>query len=120
MEPFQADCAINYAIRIISGKWKLPILYYLLHGTKRFNELHRLIPDVSRQILTTQLRELEHDGIVHRKVYAEVPPRVEYSLTLQGRKLEAIFLAMGVWGENHRQEQKGSNDAPIVESTTLS
>lgn len=105
MEPFQPDCAIAYAIGIVGGKWKLAILYYLAHGTKRFNQLRRLMPEVTQQMLTLQLRELERDGIVHREIYAQVPPKVEYSLTAHGRTLEPILLALGVWGETHRQWQ---------------
>ena len=103
MEPIQPDCAIAYAIGVISGKWKLAILYYLAHGTKRFNELCRLMPDATRQMLTLHLKELERDGLVRREVYAQVPPKVEYSLTPHGHALEPVLLALGAWGETHRR-----------------
>jgi DNA-binding HxlR family transcriptional regulator len=102
-----ARCPVEVTLDIIGGKWKQLILYYLLQGTKRFNELRRLLPNVTQQMLTTQLRELERDGIVHREVYAEVPPKVEYSLTERGRSLEPILLAMLAWGEEYLSEKSG-------------
>lgn len=88
---YSPDCAVIYAVGLLGGKWKLVIIYYLIQETKRFNELRRLIPDVTQQMLTLQLRELERDGIVHRQIYAQVPPKVEYSLTPHGRHLEPIL-----------------------------
>jgi DNA-binding HxlR family transcriptional regulator len=96
-------CPVEITLDIIGGKWKPLIIYYLLQGTKRFNELKRMLPHVTTQMLTLQLRELERDGIVHREVYAEVPPKVEYSLTERGRSLEPIMLAMLDWGVNYLQ-----------------
>lgn len=101
INPYPDDCTVGSAVRMLSGKWKLIIIYYLLSGTKRFNELKRLMPRVTQQMLTSQLRELERDGVVHREVYAEVPPRVEYSLTESGRALAPILAALGEWGEAH-------------------
>ncbi|GAB4115185.1 MAG: winged helix-turn-helix transcriptional regulator [Roseiflexaceae bacterium] len=98
---YSPTCPVERAARVIGGKWKIVILYYLLHGTKRFNELRRLVPDVTQQMLTMQLRELEQDGIVQRVVYAQVPPKVEYSLTPAGHALEPILLQMGEWGMQH-------------------
>jgi DNA-binding HxlR family transcriptional regulator len=94
-------CPVETTLDVIGGKWKPLIIYYLLQGTKRFNELKRMLPHVTTQMLTLQLRELERDGIVHREVYAEVPPKVEYSLTERGRSLEPIMLAMLDWGVNY-------------------
>jgi DNA-binding HxlR family transcriptional regulator len=79
------------------------VLYCLLNGTARFNELRRLIPNATQRVLTTQLRELERDGVINRKVYAEVPPRVEYSLTEFGTSLKPILDLMGAWSEEYRQ-----------------
>lgn len=94
-------CPVEGALDMIGGKWKGVVMFHLLDGTKRFNELRRLMPGVTQRILTRQLRELETDGLVHREVYAEVPPRVEYSLTQKGETLRGIILALKDWGETH-------------------
>jgi len=88
-------------LEVIGGKWKGAILYHLLDGTKRFNELKRMFPSLTQRILAQQLRELERDGIVHREVYAEVPPRVEYSPSEMGRSLEPVLRALRQWGADH-------------------
>lgn len=86
-------------VNIIGGKWKGVILFHLLEGTFRFNELHREMPGVTPRALTRQLRELEEDGLVLRTVYPVVPPRVEYSLTDEARSLEPLLRALNAWGE---------------------
>ncbi|MFS2111889.1 winged helix-turn-helix transcriptional regulator [Sphingomonas sp. Sphisp140] len=96
-EPFR--CAVEVTVDIAGGKWKPLILHYLLGGTKRFGELRRLIGGVTQRSLTLQLRQLEEHGIVRREVFAEVPPRVEYSLTELGRTLTPVLEAMKLWGE---------------------
>ncbi len=96
-------CAVELTLDIIGGKWKGLILYHLLDGTKRFNELRRLMPSITQRMLTLQLRELEEDGIIHREVFNEVPPRVEYSLTEQGRAIGPILEQMELWGKNYQQ-----------------
>jgi DNA-binding HxlR family transcriptional regulator len=83
----------------VGGRLKLQIAYHLLNGTKRFGELQRLVPGASRQMLTLQLRELEQMGLLHRQVYAQVPPKVEYSLTEQGRSFEPMLRQFNAWGE---------------------
>jgi DNA-binding HxlR family transcriptional regulator len=80
------------------------ILYYLFKGPKRFNELRRLLPEVTQRMLTRQLRELEQDGIVHREIYKEIPPRVEYSLTEFGTSLGPIIVQMLDWGEQYMEQ----------------
>jgi DNA-binding HxlR family transcriptional regulator len=96
------NCPVKLTASIIGGKWKAPLLFYLEGRTRRFCELQRLIPGLTKKMLTQHLRELEHDGIVHRKVFAEVPPHVEYSLTRHGESLKPILKLMSAWGKRHR------------------
>jgi DNA-binding HxlR family transcriptional regulator len=92
-------CAVEATLQFIDGKWKGVILWHLLGGTLRFNQIRRLLPSVTQRMLTNQLRELEADGLVARQVYAEVPPKVEYSLTKRGRTLEPVLAALKAWGD---------------------
>lgn len=92
------DCPMEFTLDLIGGKWKGVILYRLLDGTKRFGELRRLLCRISQRTLTQQLRELEQDGIVARRIFAEVPPRVEYSLTERGQTLAPVLSALMGWG----------------------
>jgi DNA-binding HxlR family transcriptional regulator len=94
-------CPLEATLDVIGGKWKGVILHHLLGGTKRFNELRRLMPDVTQRMLTRQLRELENDQIVVRVVFPEVPPKVEYSLTEYGQTLESILKMMQKWGAKY-------------------
>ncbi|WP_428912201.1 winged helix-turn-helix transcriptional regulator [Niallia sp. Krafla_26] len=94
-------CPITLTQNIIAGRWKLIILWHLSRQTRRFNELQRLLPGISKGILTRQLRELEEDQMVHREIYKEVPPKVEYSLTAKGQSFVPIMESMGEWGEKH-------------------
>ena len=100
----QYSCPVEATADIIGGKWKAVILYYLFQGSKRFNELRRLLPEVTQRMLTLQLRELEQDGIVHREIYKEVPPKVEYSLTEFGTSLGPIIVQMLDWGEQYLEQ----------------
>lgn len=102
----EEPCPVELAINVIGGRWKCPIIHHLLSGTKRFNELRRLIPNASQRMLTKHLRELEADGIIVRKVYAEVPPRTEYSLTDKGHSLEPVMWAMHDWAKKNIQAAK--------------
>lgn len=97
------QCPLELTIDVLDGKWKRLILYYLFDGTKRFGELQRLLNGVTRRMLTQHLRELENDGIVHREVYQQVPPKVEYSLTPLGMTLEPVLEVMLKWGREYRQ-----------------
>lgn len=92
-------CSVEAAIGLIDGKWKSVVLFHLLSGTLRFNELRKHIVNVTPRMLTNQLRELEDDGLIERKVYAQVPPKVEYSLSELGRSMEPILLALKYWGD---------------------
>lgn len=96
-------CSVEATLDVIGGKWKGVVLFHLLEKTRRFNELRRLLPNVTQRVLTLQLRELEADGVIHREVYAEIPPRVEYSLTEFGRTLEPIILLMREWGDEYQR-----------------
>jgi len=93
-------CGVEACLEVIGGKWKGLILHHLIsHGTLRFNQLQKLKPTLSPRILTAQLRELEHDGVIVRKVYAVVPPRVEYSLSTAGESLRPLISSMQTWGD---------------------
>jgi len=107
-------CPIDVTIKTIGGKWKPIILHHLLSGTKRFGELRRLVPDITQKMLTQQLRELESDKLVRRKVYAEVPPKVEYSLTDYGRTLERVLIELSKWGILHTEK----NNLKIEKTTS--
>lgn len=97
-------CPVAFTVDVIGGKWKSLILFHLMSGTKRFNEVRRLIPDITQRMLTLQLRELEVDGIIHREIYREVPPKVEYSLTELGSSLAPLVSAMREWGAVHERK----------------
>ncbi len=97
-------CPVAFTVDVIGGKWKSLILFHLMSGTKRFNELRRLIPDITQRMLTLQLRELEIDGVIHREIYREVPPKVEYSLTELGNSLAPLVSAMREWGAVHERK----------------
>ncbi|OMP68389.1 winged helix-turn-helix transcriptional regulator [Domibacillus epiphyticus] len=97
------NCEKELTLAVIGGKWKMLILWYLgKEGTKRFNELKSLMPGITQRMLVNQLRELESDFIVHRKVYPVVPPKVEYTLTEQGKTLMPILESMYDWGKNYK------------------
>jgi DNA-binding HxlR family transcriptional regulator len=99
-------CPVETTLMLIGDKWKVLILRDLMPGTKRFGELKRSIGSISQKVLTAQLRDMEKKGLVNRKVYAEVPPRVEYSLTELGKSLHPILDAMRIWGENYKKQDR--------------
>lgn len=92
-------CSVEAAVSLIDGKWKCVILFHLLEGTMRFNEMRRRLPGVTQRMLTNQLRELEQDGLIIRTIYAQVPPKVEYNLSPLGHSLEPILGALKQWGD---------------------
>ena len=94
-------CPVEATLNLIQGKWKVVIMFRLSDEPRRFNELTRLLPDITQRMLTNQLRELERDGLVHREVYAEVPSRVEYSLTELAESLMPIMLSIKDWGKTY-------------------
>ena len=100
-------CPVETTLTLIGDKWKVLILRDLMPGTKRFGELKKSIGSVSQKVLTAQLRAMEDSGLVRRRVYAEVPPRVEYSLTELGRSLKPVLDSLWVWGEGYQQRRGG-------------
>ena len=103
-------CPVETTLTLIGDKWKVLILRDLMPGTKRFGELEKPVGNVSQKVLTTQLRAMEENGLVRREVYAEVPPRVEYSLTELGKSLKPILDSMWTWAEDYKKRQ-GLTDA---------
>ena len=105
MKPKRSKCPAETTLSVIGGRWKILILYHLFQGIKRFSELQRAIGGITQKVLTQQLREMERDGLVHREVYPQVPPKVEYSLTLLGESLKPVIAAMCKWGTKFRDGQ---------------
>ena len=116
-EPYHSFCPVNTTLSVIGGKWKVLILYHLIEQTQRFNELRRLLPEITQRMLTLQLRELEQDGLIHREVYPVVPPKVEYSLTEFGRTLLPVINAMHEWGQSYNQQCKHQSVLPSRKTT---
>ncbi|WP_027183753.1 winged helix-turn-helix transcriptional regulator [Desulfovibrio inopinatus] len=121
----QYYCTVELALQVLGGKWKPIILWHLgCDGTLRFSELKRIMPNITQKMLTQQLRELETDDMVSRKVYPQVPPKVEYSLTELGRSVMPVLESLGAWGKQfediHRQEKhlalQTETNSPSTES----
>ena len=108
-ELFESGCPITTTQNVIAGKWKILIIWRLKDGVKRFNELQKSLPKIRQSALTQQLRELEQDGLVHREVYKEVPPKVEYSLTEIGKEFLKVTYKMGEWGQQYMDFLKRRN-----------
>ncbi|MFT4186087.1 MAG: helix-turn-helix domain-containing protein [Micrococcaceae bacterium] len=106
IKPEPQICDVAQTISLIGGKWKAIILFHLMeYGVLRFSQLQRHIPGITQRMLTLQLRELEQDGIVNRKVYPQIPPKVEYSLTSLGQTLHPIIIAMKSWGADYKAKK---------------
>jgi len=117
-EVYQYGCPVEVTLDVIGGKWKGVILYKLLEQPRRFSELKRTLPTITQRMLTLQLRELEEDGIVHREIYKEIPPRVEYSLTEFGKTLKPILIAMLTWGDQYTSQVITRKSAQAATSTS--
>jgi DNA-binding HxlR family transcriptional regulator len=107
------SCPVEATLEVIGGRWKVLILRELMPGVRRFNELHRSLHGITQKMLTQQLRELEADDLIHREVYLQVPPKVEYSLTQTGKTLMPVLKAMHEWGEQYLslRSQKAKQEA---------
>ena len=103
MKRIDGNCPVATTLGVVGGKWKTIILYHLNEEVHRFAELKRLLPGITQKVLTEQLRELERDGIVLRKIYAQIPPKVEYSLSEYGKTLRPVLKSMCEWGTAHEQ-----------------
>ena len=115
MEKKAEECRVGDALNIIVGKWKPIILLHLFeNGTMRFNELKRKMPGITQKMLTQQLRELEGEDLVHREVYPQVPPKVEYSITEYGQSIEPVLEVMHEWGLAHLLHKQKSKRASII------
>ena len=109
-------CAVEATLDVIGGRWKVLILRELMQGVQRFNQLHRSLHGITQKMLTQQLRELEEDGIIHREVYLQVPPKVEYSLTETGQTLKPVLAAMHDWGMAYsRRKLDGAGPSPNLD-----
>lgn len=101
MDKKQVSCPVENTLEAIAGRWKVLIIQQLLDGKKRFNQLQRELPGITHRTLTKQLREMEECGLITRKDYGEIPPRVEYALSPLGESLKPVLTAMHEWGKNH-------------------
>lgn len=106
MKSSAKECPVTATLKVIGGKWKLPLLWYLQEGKRRYSELQRMIGGITPKMLAQQLRELEHDGIISRTVYPVVPPKVEYGLTAYGKTLQPVIASLDNWGEKHLKRPK--------------
>ncbi|RDI45906.1 winged helix-turn-helix transcriptional regulator [Falsibacillus pallidus] len=106
---------VEAALEVIGGKWKVVILCHLIKGTKRTSELKKLMPGITQKMLTQQLRELEDDGVIHREIYNQVPPKVEYSLTEYGWSLKGILDSLCAWGEQHIERVYDDKNEVLLE-----
>ncbi|MBK8426773.1 MAG: winged helix-turn-helix transcriptional regulator [Lewinellaceae bacterium] len=112
MEGRTFHCALDVSMSFIGGKWKSVLLWYMRAEPKRFSELNRLVPGITEKMLSLQLKELEADGIIRREVFAEVPPRVEYSFTEFGRTMIPMLEAIANWGRQLAQQRGKMVEAP--------
>lgn len=122
----QFRCDVEATLSVVGGKWKLMLIWFLRDAPRRFSECRRQFPEISQKVLTQQLRELEGDGVVHREVFREIPPRVEYSLTPFGQSLAPVLTALDEWGHDNgkrlvelrRSKVAALGEAPAVNVST--
>jgi DNA-binding HxlR family transcriptional regulator len=103
---FKCHASVKTTLDVLGGKWKVLILWHLLEKKMRFNELQRSVGQISQKILASELRSLENNGIIHRKVYPQVPPKVEYWITPYGESLRPVLIQLAGWGEKHANKKK--------------
>ena len=117
-EACMSICPVEATLRVLGGKWKMLILFHLNGSTRRFSELKRSMPSITEKMLAQQLKELEADSVVSRKVYPQVPPKVEYSITEYGKSLQPVIRAMAKWGVEHtkRNGSKSGAAKPAAQS----
>lgn len=114
---FLSYCNLTYAVQVMSGRWKLPILLNIHKGHNRFGALKKIIPNITERMLTLQLRELESDGMITRTIFAEVPPRVEYALTEIGSELVPICGYLRDWGTKHKDLTTGKESTCLLDES---
>ena len=107
MNEKQPACPVEVTLSLIGDKWKILIIRDLLDGTKRFSQLKKSLPGISQKVLTQNLRAMEESGLLHREVFAEVPPRVEYTLTPRGYSIKPILMSLAEWGKDYQKELLG-------------
>ena len=107
MNEKQPACPVEVTLSLIGDKWKILIIRDLLDGTKRFSQLKKSLPGISQKVLTQNLRAMEESGLLHREVFAEVPPRVEYTLTPRGYSIKPVLMSLAEWGKDYQKELLG-------------
>lgn len=101
--PVELNCGLDLVKEVLDGKWKIHLMYFISQGTKRPGELQRKIPRAARRVLNVQLNQLEHHGLITKKIYAELPPKVEYRLTKLGQSVLPVITALGQWGDDNQE-----------------
>jgi DNA-binding HxlR family transcriptional regulator len=102
--PIELNCGLDLVKEVLYGKWKVHLIYFISQGLKRPSELQRKIPRATRRVLNVQLNQLEDHGLISKKIYAQLPPKVEYTLTRIGRSVLPIVMALGKWGDDHQEQ----------------
>jgi len=111
--PIELNCGLDLVREVLYGKWKIHLLYFISEGVRRPGDLQRRIPQAARRVLNVQLNQLEKHGLISRKIYAELPPRVEYTLTAFGRSVVPVIASLGKWGDDHQKRlRRAIIDAP--------